>query len=68
MIINKGEMDALVIATGMDTYFGKTAKLIQKIAEPSHFQKAIVRIGDYLIIVTLMLVLLGDRSRIAPRP
>ncbi|MGA9139725.1 MAG: plasma-membrane proton-efflux P-type ATPase [Methanocella sp.] len=57
-IINKGEMDALVIATGMDTYFGKTAKLIQKIAEPSHFQKAIVRIGDYLIIVTLMLVLL----------
>jgi len=57
-IIIKGEMDALVVATGMNTYFGKTAKLVEKIATPSHFQKAILRIGDYLIVVTLMLVLL----------
>jgi H+-transporting ATPase len=56
-IIRKGEMDALVVATGMDTYFGKTARLVEKIAEPSHFQKAVVNIGDYLIIVTLLLVL-----------
>jgi H+-transporting ATPase len=57
-IILKGEMDALVIATGMNTYFGRTAKLVQEIAAPSHFQKAIMRIGDFLIVVTLMLVLL----------
>ncbi|OPY25319.1 MAG: Copper-exporting P-type ATPase B [Methanocella sp. PtaU1.Bin125] len=57
-IVRKGEMDALVVATGMDTYFGKTAKLAEKIAAPSHFQKAVVRIGNYLIAVTLMLVLL----------
>ncbi len=56
-IIRKGEMDALVVATGMNTYFGKTAKLAEKIAEPSHFQKAVVKIGDYLIMVTLLLVL-----------
>ena len=57
-IVRKGEMDALVVATGMNTYFGKTAKLTEKIAEPSHFQKAVVKIGDYLIIVTLLLVIL----------
>jgi H+-transporting ATPase len=56
-IVRKGEMDALVVATGMNTYFGKTAKLVEKIGEPSHFQKAVVKIGDYLIIVTLLLVL-----------
>ncbi|HMK47433.1 MAG TPA: plasma-membrane proton-efflux P-type ATPase, partial [Methanocella sp.] len=57
-IVNKGEMDALVVSTGMDTYFGRTAKLTGRIGAPSHFQKAIVKIGDYLIIVTLLLVLL----------
>ena len=56
-IVRKGEMDALVVATGMNTYFGRTAKLVEKIAEPSHFQKAVVKIGDYLIMVTLLLVL-----------
>ncbi len=56
-IVRKGEMDALVVATGMNTYFGKTARLVEKIAEPSHFQKAVVKIGNYLIIVTMLLVL-----------
>jgi H+-transporting ATPase len=56
-IILKGEMDGLVVATGMNTYFGRTAKLVEEIGAPSHFQKAIVRIGDFLIVVTLMLVL-----------
>jgi len=37
-----------VVATGMNTYFGKTARLVEKIGEPSHFQKAVVKIGDTL--------------------
>lgn len=57
-IVRKGEMDALVVATGMGTYVGKTAKLVEKIGEPTHFQKAVVKIGDYLIMVTLLLVAL----------
>ncbi len=55
-VVRKGEMDSLVVATGMNTYFGRTARLAEKIAEPSHFQKAVVKIGDYLIMVTLLLV------------
>jgi len=56
-IVRTGEMDALVVSTGMSTYFGKTAGLAERISEPSHFQKAVVKIGNYLIVVTLLLVL-----------
>jgi H+-transporting ATPase len=57
-IVRQGEMDAMVVSTGAATYFGKTAKLAESINRPSHFQKAIVKIGDYLIVITLLLVAL----------
>jgi hypothetical protein len=37
------------IASGTETYFGKTAKLVEEAKTKSHFQKAVVKIGDYLI-------------------
>lgn len=55
-IVRQGEMNGLVIATGAKTYFGKTTKLVEESKTQSHFQKAIIRIGDYLIILALMLV------------
>lgn len=55
-IVRKGEMVALVIATGMNTYFGKTAKLVEEAKTESHFQKAVIRIGDYLIAIAVVLV------------
>lgn len=57
-VIRQGEMDALVIATGMSTYFGKTAKLVEEAKTQSHFQKAVIKIGDYLIAFALALVVL----------
>ena len=57
-IVRQGEMTALVFATGMNTYFGRTAKLVELAKSPSHFQKAIVKIGDYLIILAIVLVTL----------
>ncbi len=57
-IVRQGEMTALVFATGMNTYFGRTAKLVELAKTPSHFQKAVVKIGDYLIILALILVTL----------
>ena len=56
-IVRKGEMNGLVVNTGMHTYFGKTAKLVEGAANVSHFQKNIVKIGDYLIAIVAMLVL-----------
>ncbi len=53
---SQGEMTAVVINTGMNTYFGKTAKLVEEARTQSHFQKAIIKIGDYLIILAVILV------------
>jgi H+-transporting ATPase len=56
-IIRQGEMDALVVTTGVNTYFGKTTKLVEKAETQSHFQKAIIKIGDYLIALAATLVI-----------
>ncbi|MGA7126121.1 MAG: HAD-IC family P-type ATPase, partial [Chthoniobacterales bacterium] len=55
-IIRQGEIDALVYATGANTYFGKTAQLVQEAHTVSHFQKAVLKIGNYLIILAVALV------------
>lgn len=55
-IAKMGEMTAQVTATGMNTYFGKTAKLVQETPRRSHFQRAVLRIGNFLILVTVALV------------
>jgi H+-transporting ATPase len=52
----QGEMVGLVTATGNNTYFGKTAKLLASAKKVSHFQKAVLQIGDYLIYLSLGLV------------
>ncbi|MGA7540914.1 MAG: plasma-membrane proton-efflux P-type ATPase, partial [Steroidobacteraceae bacterium] len=50
-IIRRGEIGALVYATGANSYFGKTAQLVQEAHTVSHFQKAVLKIGNYLIIL-----------------
>jgi H+-transporting ATPase len=55
-IIRRGEIGALVYATGEETYFGRTADLVQSAHVVSHFQKAVLRIGNYLIILAVALV------------
>ena len=57
-IVRRGEIDALVYATGGKTYFGKTAELVETAVTVSHFQKAVLKIGNYLIILALILVAL----------
>ena len=55
-IIRRGEIGALVYATGTDTYFGKTAELVADAHTVSHFQRAVLKIGNYLIILAVALV------------
>jgi H+-transporting ATPase len=55
-IIRQGEIDAMVYATGANTYFGKTAQLVQEAHTVSHFQRAVLKIGDYLIVLAVALV------------
>jgi H+-transporting ATPase len=53
-----GAMQGMVTATGMRTYFGQTARLVQRAGKVSHFQHAVLRIGNFLILSTLALVAL----------
>ena len=55
-IIRQGEIGAMVYATGTNTYFGKTAQLVQEAQTVSHFQRAVLKIGDYLIILAVAMV------------
>ena len=55
-IIRQGEINGLVYATGVNTYFGKTAQLVQEAHTVSHFQRAVLKIGNYLIMLAVALV------------
>ena len=55
-ILRQGETDALVYGTGANTFFGKTAQLMQEEHATSHFQRAVLKIGNYLIILAVALV------------
>ena len=57
-ILRQGEIDALVYGTGQNTYFGKTAQLVEEAHTVSHFQRAVLKIGDYLIVLAVALVVL----------
>lgn len=54
-IIKQGEIEALVYATGKDTYYGKTAQLVEGASTRSHLQKAVLKIADYLMIIAAVL-------------
>jgi H+-transporting ATPase len=55
-IVRQGEMNASVVGTGITTFFGKTAKLVEEAKTGSHFQKAVIRIGNYLIALAVIMV------------
>jgi H+-transporting ATPase len=55
-VVKQGEAEAVVVGTGGQTYFGRTASLVEGAQTASHFQRAILKIGDYLIGLALALV------------
>ncbi len=52
-VAKQGEMAGLVVATGENTFFGRTARLVSSAKSVSHFQQAVLTIGDYLIYISL---------------
>jgi H+-transporting ATPase len=59
-IVKQGEMLAVVVNTGADTNFHTVVALVARasLEERSHFQKMVIRIGDFLIMITVALVVL----------
>ncbi|CAN1343992.1 ATPase 9, plasma membrane-type [Linum perenne] len=46
----QGELEAVVIATGVHTFFGKAAHLVDSTNNEGHFQKVLTAIGNFCII------------------
>ena len=57
-ILKQGETNAIVYATGADSYYGKTAELVKSAQTRSHLQRAVIRIADYLLIIAAVLAVL----------
>ena len=59
-IVKQGEMLAVVVNTASRTNFHAVVALVAKasLEERSHFQKMVIRIGDFLIMLTVVLVML----------
>ncbi|CAN1756339.1 ATPase 9, plasma membrane-type [Linum perenne] len=50
----QGELEAVVIATGVHTFFGKAAHLVDSTNQEGHFQKVLTAIGNFCIISIAM--------------
>jgi H+-transporting ATPase len=59
-IVKQGEMLAVAVNTAANTNFHTVVALVARasLEERSHFQKMVIRIGDFLIAITVALVLL----------
>jgi len=59
-IVKQGEMLAVVVNTGAHTNFHTVVALVAEasLEETSHFQKMVIRIGNFLILITVALVVL----------
>jgi len=57
-VARQGEMVGEVTETGANTFFGKTTELVMSAKSVSHFQKAVIQIGNFLIYISLALVAL----------
>ena len=53
-VVLRGEMTAVVTATGEKTFLSKTGKLKDKDDGKSHFDQAILKINNYLIMLAIL--------------
>ncbi|GLI93960.1 plasma-membrane proton-efflux P-type ATPase [Methylocystis echinoides] len=70
-IAKQGAMTGVVTATGGKTFFGRTAHLVGAAGAPSHSQKAVTEVGDFLLVLAFLLALVlvgaqGYREVVAP--
>ncbi|WP_180900877.1 plasma-membrane proton-efflux P-type ATPase [Martelella soudanensis] len=57
-VVKQGEMAGVVIGTGGNTFFGRTAKLVAGAGTVSQAQKAMFHIGNFLIALAVVLALI----------
>lgn len=55
-VVKQGQMLAVVTKTGIQTFIGRAANLMAITVERGHFQKIIGQIGNFLVLMTLLMV------------
>ncbi len=56
-ILKQGETDAVIYGTGTNTFYGKTAQLVESAKTKSHLQLAIIKMADYLLVIGIVLAI-----------
>ncbi|KAI8872980.1 H(+)-ATPase [Ramicandelaber brevisporus] len=57
-IVKQGQMLGVVVKTGVNTYIGRAANLISITNEQGHFQKIVNTIGNFLVVITVIMVII----------
>jgi H+-transporting ATPase len=57
-VIKQGETKAIVHATGVNTFFGKAAALVEASENMGHFQSVLRKIGWFVISFIILFVIL----------
>jgi magnesium-transporting ATPase (P-type) len=57
-VAKQGEMVAVVTGTGANTFFGRTAQLVESAGAQSHLQEAVLQVGNFLILTAILLCVL----------
>ncbi|KAF7732744.1 hypothetical protein EC973_000015 [Apophysomyces ossiformis] len=55
-IVKQGQQQAIVVRTGPETFIGRAAQLITVTTDAGNFQRVINYIGNFLIIISVLLV------------
>lgn len=69
-IVKRGESNAVVFATGTNTYFGRTTELLQSARPKLHIEEIVSRVVRWLLVIVgilialLLIISFGDRINI----
>jgi H+-transporting ATPase len=63
-LVRRGEATGVVTATGKNTYFGRTAELVQQAKTPGRMQQLTVQIAKYLLVLDIALVVIMVASAV----
>jgi len=57
-VVKRGDLEAIVVATGQWTFFGKTSKLVASVNQTGNFQKVLFKVAMFLLCISTLLVLI----------
>ena len=58
-IVKRGESNGVVVSTGTNTYFGRTAQLVQLARPKLHMEEVVSNVVQWLLIIVIALVVLA---------